>query len=134
MRRQKRQLYGKEYAFEPSHLLLLLTNNKPHADAHDKAFWERFCPITFHLRFVDHPTSSLQRKRDRDLGTALQFEASGILAWLVRGCLDWQQDGLEIPSGVLHERAEYREEEDTLHHFITDCCLLAPEARVKAAQ
>jgi putative DNA primase/helicase len=24
----------------------------------------------------------------------LQAEASGILAWLVRGCLDWQRDGL----------------------------------------
>jgi putative DNA primase/helicase len=129
-----RQLYGKEYAFEPSHLLLLLTNNKPHADANDKAFWERLCPITFHLRFVDHPTGSLERKRDRELGTILQSEASGILAWLVCGCLDWQQYGLEIPSGVLHERALYREEEDTLYHFITDCCVLAAEARVKSAQ
>ena len=54
-----RQLYGKEYAFEPSHLLLLLTNNKPHADSHDKAFWERLCPITFHLRFVEQPAGSL---------------------------------------------------------------------------
>jgi putative DNA primase/helicase len=129
-----RQLYGKEYTFEPSHLLFLLTNNKPHADAKDKAFWERLCPITFRLRFVDHPTGSLERKRDRDLGTTLQAEASGILAWLVRGCLDWQRYGLAIPPGVLHERAAYREEEDALHHFITDCCSLAPGARVKSAQ
>jgi P4 family phage/plasmid primase-like protien len=129
-----RQLYGKEYAFEPSHLLLLLTNNKPHADANDKAFWERLCPITFHLRFVDHPAGSLERRRDRELGTILQSEASGILAWLVRGCMDWQQCGLEIPPGVLLERAVYREEEDTLHHFFADCCVLAPEAKVKSAQ
>jgi putative DNA primase/helicase len=129
-----RQLYGKEYTFEPSHLLFLLTNNKPHADAKDKAFWERLCPITFRLRFVDNPSGPLERKRDRDLGTTLQAEASKILAWLVRGCLDWQRNGLEIPPSVLHERAAYREEEDTLHHFITDCCSLAPEARVKSAQ
>ena len=129
-----RQLYGKEYAFEPSHLLLLLTNNKPHADSHDKAFWERLCPITFHLRFVDQPAGSLERKRDRELGTTLQSEASGILAWLVQGCLDWQQQGLFIPPCVLQERVVYREEEDTLHQFIADCCVLAPEARVKSAQ
>lgn len=129
-----RQLYGKEYAFEPSHLLLLLTNNKPHADAKDKAFWERMCPITFRLRFVDHPADPLERKRDRELGTTLQSEASGILAWLVRGCLDWQRHGLAIPSSVLHERAVYREEEDTLHHFIIDCCVLAPQASVRSAQ
>jgi putative DNA primase/helicase len=108
-----RQLYGKEYAFEPSHLLLLLTNNMPHADAHDKAFWERLCPITFHLRFVEQPADSLERKRDRELGTALQSEASGILAWLVQGCLDWQEHGLLIPPCVLHERAVYREEDNS---------------------
>ena len=129
-----RQLYGKEYAFEPSHLLFLLTNNKPHADARDKAFWERLCPITFRLRFVDQPAGPLERKRDRDLGATLQAEASGILAWLVRGCLDWQRSGLAIPAGVLHERAAYREEEDTLQHFISECCSLAPEARVRSAQ
>lgn len=129
-----RQLYGKEYTFEPSHLLFLLTNNKPHADAKDKAFWERLCPITFRLRFVDNPSGPLERQRDRDLGTTLQSEASGILAWLVCGCLDWQRNGLTIPPGVLHERDIYREEEDTLHHFITECCLLSPEAHVKAAQ
>src|SRR5262249_2631891 len=30
-----RQLYGRDYTFVPSHLLLLLTNHKPHADARD---------------------------------------------------------------------------------------------------
>ena len=129
-----RQLYGKEYTFDPCHLLFLLTNNRPHADARDKAFWERLCPVTFRLRFVDHPTGPLERWRDRDLGTALQAEASGILAWLVRGCLDWQRHGLHIPDSVLRERAAYREEEDTHQHFVGECCTLAPEARVQSAR
>jgi len=129
-----RQLYGKEYAFEPSHLLILLTNNRPHVDAKDKAFWERICPIAFHLRFVDDPTGPHERKRDRGLGEAIKSEASGVLAWLIRGCLAWQQCGLEIPESVLRERNAYREEEDTLQHFIMDCCILAPDAHVKSAQ
>jgi len=129
-----RQLYGREYTFEPSHLLFLLTNNKPHADARDKAFWERLCPLVFRLRFVEHPNGPLERPRERDLVAILQAEASGILAWLVRGCLDWQRYGLEIPPGVLRERAAYREEEDTLQHFLSECCVLAPEARVPSAR
>lgn len=129
-----RQVYGKEYTFEPSHLLLLLTNHKPQADAKDKAFWERFCPITFRVRFIDCPSGPLERKRERELGTVLRSEASGILSWLVRGCLAWQQGGLEIPSGVLRERALYQGEEDKLHPFIAACCVLAPEASVKSAQ
>lgn len=128
-----RQLYGKEYAFAPSHLLLLLTNNRPHADAKDKAFWERICPITFHMRFVDSPSGSHDRKKDGSLSAALKSEASGILAWLVQGCLEWQQQGLEIPENVLRERVTYREEEDTLQQFLVDCCVLAPDAQVKSS-
>jgi putative DNA primase/helicase len=129
-----RQLYGKEYVFEPSHLLLLLTNHKPHADAEDQAFWERLCPLTFRVRFVEQPGGPLERPRQRDLGTVLQAEASGILAWLVRGCLAWQREGLQIPQSVLYERARYQQEEDLLAQFVTDCCVLAPEAEVRASR
>lgn len=128
-----RQLYGKEYAFAPSHLLVLLTNNRPHADAKDKAFWERICPITFHMRFVDHPVGPYERKKDGLVSSILKSEASGILAWLVHGCLEWQQRGLEIPASVLRERASYREEEDTFQQFLADCCVVAPGMHVKSS-
>jgi putative DNA primase/helicase len=129
-----RQVYGREYAFEPSHLLLLLTNHQPRADAEDRAFWERFCPITFCVRFVDHPAGPLERKRERELGSVLKSEASGILAWLVRGCLVWQRDGLGIPASVLRERERYRGREDTLASFLEACCTLAPGASVRSSR
>ena len=75
-----RQLYGRDYTFEPSHLLILLTNHKPHADARDAAFWDRLCPIIFNLRFVDAPTLPSERTRDTRLSRTLEAEASGILA------------------------------------------------------
>lgn len=126
-----RQLYGKDYTFEPSHLLVLLTNNKPHADAKDKAFWERICPITFNVRFVENPSGRYEHKADDKLGDVLEAEASGILAWLVRGCMAWQAIGLNVPAGVLAERAKYRDEEDTLGLFLTEHCLASVECRVK---
>jgi putative DNA primase/helicase len=129
-----RQLYGRDYTFEPSHLLLLLTNHKPHADARDAAFWDRLCPILFTLRFVDQPTLPNERQRDTRLSRALEAEVSGILAWLVRGCLAWQRDGLQVPASVLQARQEYRGEEDTLGQFLEECCLQSEGASVKAGQ
>ena len=128
-----RQLYGRDYAFAPSHLLILLTNHKPHADARDAAFWDRLCLVTFNLRFVDHPAQPNERRRDTTLGKALEAEASGILAWLLRGCLAWQQSGLQVPASVRQARQAYREEEDTLGQFLGECCDMIERASVKAS-
>ena len=127
-----RQLYGHDYAFVPSHLLVLLTNHKPHADARDAAFWDRLCLVTFNLRFVDHPVQPIERQRDTRLSRVLEAEASGILAWLVRGCLAWQQSGLQVPAAVRQAQQAYREEEDTLGQFLDECCAATPGACVKA--
>ncbi|HEY1349614.1 MAG TPA: phage/plasmid primase, P4 family [Ktedonobacteraceae bacterium] len=103
-----RQLHRHQYRFSPSHRLLLLTNHKPHADAEDTAFWHRLCPVLFNLTFIEKPTQPNERKRDTSLLQALKNEASGVLAWLVRGCLAWQQQGLAIPECVLQARREYQ--------------------------
>jgi putative DNA primase/helicase len=129
-----RQLYGRDYTFAPSHLLLLLTNQKPQADAGDTAFWNRLCPILFNMRFVDRPQAANECKRDADLLQELRSEASGILAWLVRGCLDWQRRGLSIPESVLQAQQAYRGEEDTFQGFLQECCVLNPQAKVRAGQ
>jgi len=92
-----RQLHGRQYSFTPTHKLLLMTNYKPHADARDQAFWSRACLIEFGIRFVTHPHASNERQADPRLKDKLKEERSGILAWLVRGCFAWQQQGLAQP-------------------------------------
>ncbi len=125
-----RPLYGKQFTFTPTHKLVLMTNYKPHADARDKAFWSRACLIEFSLRFVDTPQASNERHADAHLKAALKQERSGILAWLVRGCLDWQHHGLTIPSSILLATSKYREEEDRLLLFIDERCVVASHAIV----
>lgn len=127
-----RPLYGKQYTFTPTHKLLLMTNYKPHADSRDKAFWSRACLIEFGMRFVSEPQAPNERPADPHLKTALKQERSGILAWLVRGCLDWQREGLRIPSSVLAATSKYRDEEDRLLLFIEERCVVAPHATVGA--
>jgi putative DNA primase/helicase len=121
-----RQNYGKQYSFDPTFLLLLLTNHKPHADATDEAFWSRLRLVTFNMRFVDNPDPNkpYECKPDKTLKHALEAEASGILAWLVRGCLAWQQQGLNAPESVLSDGKEYQKDEDNIAHFLEQCCLV----------
>ena len=53
-------------------------------------------------------------------------EGAGILAWAVRGCLEYQKDGLKPPILVAEATAEYREESDVLNDFLHDACITAP--------
>lgn len=113
--------------FSPTHILFLLTNHKPHAPADDFAFWERMHLIPFERSFVNRePRDASEMRRDDTLGQALKEEAPGILAWLVRGCLEWQRQGLNPPAKVLSATEDYRRDEDLLAMFIDDCCEVVP--------
>ncbi|WKZ34016.1 MAG: phage/plasmid primase, P4 family [Thermodesulfobacteriota bacterium] len=118
-----RNLYDKhETTFEPTHLLCLLTNHLPHAPGDDYAFWQRIHLLPFKMKFVDAPQGEDERPKDRELPEKLKAEASGILAWLVRGCIEWQRQGLNPPKGVKAATEEYRFTEDLLAEFIESCC------------
>jgi len=114
--------------FKPTHTLFLLTNHKPHAPADDFAFWERMVLIPFELSFVDRePKSENELRADLDLPAKLRAELPGILAWLVKGCLYYQRDGLNPPPVVKEATAEYQRDEDLIADFLEDCCLLDPD-------
>jgi len=119
--------------FSPTHTLFLLTNNKPHAPANDFAFWERVHLIPFTISFVDRePEKPNERQADKELPERLKQEASGILAWLVRGCLKWQQIGLNPPACVREATKAYQKDEDLIAQFIDDCCEIAPHLHAQA--
>jgi putative DNA primase/helicase len=71
--------------------------------------------------------------KDTSLPDKLREELPGILAWAVRGALDWQKSGLREPEAVKEATAEYKEESDVLADFLTDCCVLLPKLEVTAA-
>jgi putative DNA primase/helicase len=122
------------YTFTPSHFLILLTNHKPRAHADDSAFWDRLRLITFHMRFVDKPSEPNERKKDTILWSTLELEAPGILAWLVRGCLQWQAQGIDTPICITQDAQEYRKEEDMLSLFIDECCVIGLGKTARASQ
>ena len=125
-----RRAYGHQTSFSPTHLPILITNFKPHAPDNDEALWERVHLIPFNLRFIDTPKRANERQRDPLLLQKLKTEASGILAWLVRGAMKWYAEGgLIAPDSVKLATSSYQAEMDPLADFIDDRCVRIPDAR-----
>lgn len=105
--------------FYPTHKLFVMTNTQPEAPASDKAFWYRMALIPFDISFVNRdPQEPHERRAILDLDKQIMAEASGILAWLVRGCLEWQRDGLNPPKEITEATEKYRRSEDLMADWI----------------
>jgi putative DNA primase/helicase len=122
----------RQITFKPTHKIFLLTNHRPKADAHDAALWRRVLLIPFELSFVVNPQKPNERKADLNLAEKLRNERPGILAWLVKGCLEWQQQGLNPPESVLAATADYRNSEDTVKIFLAERCIEDKTSHVRA--
>lgn len=120
--------------FSPTHKLILMTNTQPSAPPNDKAFWERLHLIPFTISFVNRdPQEAHERRAILDLHQQILAESSGILAWLVRGCLLWQQQGLNPPKTITDATSKYHRDEDMLADFIDECCIREQGASEKAS-
>jgi len=115
--------YEHEIEFQPVHKIWLVGNHKPVITDTTLSIWRRVKLIPFIVTIAN-------REIDPDLPAKLESELSGILAWAVRGCLEWQRCGLGEPRAVTNATSDYRHEQDILGDFIDDCCLLKPTASV----
>jgi putative DNA primase/helicase len=88
--------------------------------------------IEYHLRYVDDVDAwkrrepqhaELFRQKDGDLPRRLREQAQGVLADLVRGCLEWQKaGGLKPPESIIAAAEAHRESEDHLARFVKQAC------------
>jgi putative DNA primase/helicase len=131
-----RYLYREYFHFRPSHKCVLATNHKPKIRGTDDGIWRRPRLIPFTVRFWDPDKGESgpeHLKADKRLPERLKAEYPGILAWCVRGCLDWQRGGLRAPSEVVAATTQYRGEQDLVAAFLTECCLTGADYRCKSA-
>jgi putative DNA primase/helicase len=126
-----RAAYGRDHKeFRPSHLLLLLTNTKPAANSADYALWQRIHLIEFGISFVENPTGPKERPVDLTLSETLKAEGPGVLAWMVRGSLRFNQERLKVPGEVRAAVERYRAEEDIIGKFIEERCIEKDSAEI----
>lgn len=115
------------FDFVPTHKLWLGANHKPVITGTDPAVWRRIHLVPFAVSIADVVA------RDAHFPDKLRAEYPGILAWAVRGCLDWQRRGLDPPDAVRTATAAYRRDSDTIGDFLEECCVLEPEATATVA-
>jgi putative DNA primase/helicase len=113
------------WEFAPTHKVVLACNHRPEVRGTDHAIWRRLRLVPFNVVIPDH-------HQDKHLAEKLRRELPGILAWGVRGCLDWQAHGLSAPPEVEAATASYRADQDRLGDFINERCVVGPEFKTKA--
>src|SRR5215217_5920695 len=111
-----RFMWAEWFDFKPTHALHLSTNHKPEIRGTDPAIWRR-------IRLIPWAVTIPPAEQDRKLAEKLREELPGVLAWIVRGCLEWQREGLQAPEEVRQATKAYRTEMDILAAFLADCCL-----------
>lgn len=120
-----RRMREDDWTFVPTHKLVIPGNHKPIIKNFDDAMRRR-------LRLV--PWTVKPAHADKTLPDQLRAELPGILADAVRGCLEWQRDGLGEPLAVRDATDEFQEESDLLAEFFRLHVTFEPEARIPRKQ
>ncbi len=130
-----RRTHCNSFEFGPTHKLILCTNHRPRVSGTDHGFWRRIALIPFCQKFWnpgEGGSGPIELKINPNLSEELASEKEAILAWCVRGCLDWQKYGLLQPAVVREATTEYRTAEDVIAQWIASRCVESPEFELSA--
>ncbi|MGP5228249.1 DNA primase family protein [Arthrobacter rhombi] len=112
--------------FDPSHTFFMLTNDLPKVDAGATAVWARMRVVPFDVSFIGREDPKLEER--------LELNRAAVLTWAVLGLAGYQDEGLAAPAAVMARTDSYRTENDELQQFLTECCTVAPSARVTRSE
>jgi putative DNA primase/helicase len=113
------------FDFAPTHKLQLLTNHKPQVKGQDQGIWRRVQLVPYLASFgTAEQVANGERTglRDVTILEKLREELAGVLAWRVRGAMAWAAGGLQPPGAVAAASAAYKQEQDRVGQFVSECC------------
>jgi len=105
------------FTYMPQFKLLFAGNHQPQLHNVDEAMRRRFNMMPF----INKPAEP-----DHMLEEKLRVEAPRILAWALKGCLDWQKHGLGRPESVTQATDEYFSDQDVFGQWIEAECETDP--------
>jgi putative DNA primase/helicase len=101
------------FEFTPQFKLVIAGNHRPGLRTVDEAIRRRF-------HFLPFTVTIPPGERDHQLSEKLREEWPGILQWMIDGCVQWQQQGLNPPDVVRTATEDYMANEDTLGQWIAE--------------
>lgn len=113
-----RRLHEDFFEVHPQFKIILSGNHKPRIDDTSDGIWRRVFLVPWEVQI---PKENV----DRALPEKLKAEREGILAWMVEGCLEYLNYGLNPPEKVLAATKEYREDSDPIGAFIRAACIVS---------
>lgn len=117
-----RPLYASPIPFTPNFKLVMAGNHKPIVRGNDNSIWRRVRLIPFNVTFAPED-------RDPHLLDKLKGEAAHILAWMVAGCIEWQQRGLaDIPDAIKTATDAYQDDQDLTGQWLEECTTSSPNS------
>ena len=122
--------YKAPFQFVPSHTIVLYTNHLPRVGASDEGTWRRLIVIPFTAQF----TGKSEVKNYTDY--LVEKAGPAILQWIIEGAqrVIEKDYHLDPPQCVREAIEKYRGQNDWLHHFLDDCCELAPSFQEKSGE
>ena len=116
-----RFLHQEFFTFNPACHIFLFVNHKPRVHDDTTGFWRGVDLLPFLQTFTG-------ASDDKDLGVKLEAEKSGILNWLIAGCLEYQKRGLSPrPERVTTATTEYKRESNALADWFDECTTDNPD-------
>ncbi|NIA31744.1 MAG: hypothetical protein GWP06_17770, partial [Actinobacteria bacterium] len=106
-----RHLYREPFEFKPEFKIFMAGNHKPTIKGTDHAIWRR-------IHLIPFTVTILKNEQDHKLADKLKAELPGILHWAVEGAQEWRKHGLQPPRQIKAAVDDYRDEMDTMGHWL----------------
>lgn len=110
--------YKAPFSYIPSHTLVLYTNHLPKVGAIDKGTWRRLIVIPFEAK--------IEGSNDVKNFADYLFDNAGgaVLSWIIEGAKKVIEENyhIEPPQKVKNAIRKYKENNDWMSHFLSDCC------------
>ncbi len=119
-----RFLHKDFFEFTPEFKVFFTTNHRPIVKGTDEGIWRR-------IKLIPFLATIPEEDRDLQLPVKLKQEVSGILNWMVEGCLLWQKEGIKEPDSVEGASEDYRSEMDIILPFLNESCSINPLAKIE---
>jgi P4 family phage/plasmid primase-like protien len=114
------------FRFVPVFKWTIWCNKKPDIVQGTEGIWRRAKVLLWESHLEPH-------EKDRTLPARLAKEHAGILAWMVRGAIDWMQHGFVEPEDVTVQSLAYRDDSDPLASFLRLCTAEDEGARTQSS-